>query len=105
MPRPKNATPRFTLHMLPSSIYEIRWTEGGNTRAKSTGKRDKTEATAFLNRFVVEWGTPKAPVDPLIRDLIAGYLPVHLPKAASPDTMQVPRATSASSWGTIARWN
>ncbi len=84
MGRPTNAAPQFVIRPLPSGIFEIRWTERGRTKFKSTGTRIRAEAEAALKRHVIEYQKPKLPDDPLIADLIAAYTRDHLPTVASP---------------------
>jgi hypothetical protein len=50
----KNAAPRFTLHALPNGIWEVRRTEKGSTKAKSTGTKGMGKASRFTGRFAVE---------------------------------------------------
>jgi integrase len=52
---------------------EIRWTENGKTRTKSTGTTDHTTAEGILRHHVIQWHQPQLPPEPTIDNLIAGY--------------------------------
>lgn len=88
MGRPSNTVPNFVLRQTRLGLWEIRWTEDGKTRFKSTGTRDKTTAEQALKRHVAEWHSPPPPSDPLLSDLISRYRRDHLPKVVSQRTQR-----------------
>src|ERR1700733_5435150 len=84
--RPVLAAPNFTLGRTKRDFWEIRWTEGKQTKTCSTRTTDRAEAEAALRRHAAEWHLPKVPTDPLVSDLIAAYRRDHLPHVASQRT-------------------
>jgi integrase len=71
--------PNFVLRRTKNDYWEIRWTQGGKSRFKSTRTQDRAAAEGMLARHIQEHHRPQVPHDPKISDLIAAYRDDHLP--------------------------
>ena len=77
MPRPKLREPNYRLK-LRGRFWTLTWTEPrdgkSHTRAVSTGQADKARAEVWCDQYLAGLGQPEPPQQPLIADILDGYL-------------------------------
>lgn len=85
MPR-RNSGPRLRF-LEKRNCYYIVWTEGGRSRERSTGARDRPEAEIVFAEFLrlrTRDSGPRDPAEILVTDLLADYAEEHAPTTQSP---------------------
>ncbi|WOF43546.1 site-specific integrase [Sphingopyxis indica] len=91
MSRPR-AEPRLEIDRKdPGGNFYIYWTEGGRSREKSTGTRDRREAELFRATWLIARHKPKGPRDPaevLIAETLNNYMLKRMPKVADKERIQ-----------------
>jgi integrase len=74
MPRPRAASPTFTLVKRGDSpIFYVAWWEGDRPQRVSTRTAIESEARTFLNDFIAGRSTPAPPKEPSIRQIYEAY--------------------------------
>jgi integrase len=75
MPRPKLAEPRYALKRR-GRIWTVTWTDHdtGRTRAVSTRTADRAQAEIWRAQFIAGREQPPPPKQPLVQDILDGYL-------------------------------
>lgn len=73
MPRPKLEQPRFRLK-LRRGVWQIEWTEAGQSKRQSTGCREEQAAQQFLTQFAATYGAPEEPDRKSVEAILDGYL-------------------------------
>lgn len=89
MARPKLREPRYILR-LRGRYWTLSWTdiETGKTVAVSTGQSDKPQAEIWRDQFLAGREQPDPPPQPLISDILDGYLAARKPHVASYGTLE-----------------
>jgi len=89
MPRPKLRQPRYALK-LRGRFWTLTWTdpESSRTRAVSTGQTNEAQAKIWRDQFLagLEQGAP--PPQPLLRDILDGYLRDRKPRVAAYERLE-----------------
>lgn len=83
MSRPKSQPKLEVDRKDPCGNFYIYWTEGGRSREKSTGTRDRREAELFRAQWLIGRARPTGPRDPaevLIAEALNNYMVRRLPK-------------------------
>jgi len=88
MARPKLQMPHFHLNKRADGYYDIRYTENGKTKNKSTGTKDAAEAEAERARFVQDYRKPKLGPRPTIAELCDAYMVYRKPHVANPQGLE-----------------
>ncbi|WP_458096183.1 tyrosine-type recombinase/integrase [Roseomonas sp. WA12] len=85
MPRTKLQTPNFSLTKRSDGYYDVRYTEDGTAKKKSTGTKNAKEAEGFRARFADEYRRPKiTSKHPTIREVCDAFQAYREPLVASP---------------------
>lgn len=101
MARTKLQTPNFNLQKRADGYYDIRYTENGKTKNKSTGTKDPIEAEAARARFAAEYTKPKVGKRPTVTEICDGYVAARKDIIASPESLVYVFAPSKRHLGSL----
>jgi integrase len=91
--RPGNGTPKLDNPnyrlALRGERYHVVWWEDGRSHRVPTGQTDRRKAAIWLSQFVAGRGTPEAPEQPTVADVLSGYLADRKPVVRAYETLEV----------------
>lgn len=104
MPRPKLSEPRYRLRRRKNGVFTLSWTDldSGKTKAVSTGQTDPRQAEIWRDQFVAGLDQPEPPEEPLISDILDGYLAARKSKVAAYERLEFAAAVLKRHVGNLA---